>query len=93
MPTFFRLKDGRLLLFFNSTTPLPEEDRTDDVSIREEQKTGETWEDVFTNRDILHAAISDDDGVSSYGFRELYLNPLRNESDFATKWWKRSFSR
>jgi hypothetical protein len=85
MPGFFRLKDGRLLLFFNSTTPLPEEDRTGDITIREEQKTGEVWEDVFTNRDVLHAAISDDDGKTWTGFREIYLNPLRNEWDYATR--------
>ncbi len=83
MPAFYRLKDGRLLLFFNNTSPLPEEDRTGDLSLRDEQKTGETWEDVFTNRDVLHAAISDDDGKTWTGFRELYLNPLRNEHDFA----------
>ncbi len=84
MPTFFRLKDGRLLLFHCSTTPLPEEDRSADTTLRPEQKTGDLWEDVFTNRDVIHAAISDDDGKTWKGFRELYLNPLRNESDFAT---------
>jgi hypothetical protein len=84
MPTFFRLKDGRLLLFFCSTTPLPEVDRSKDTSIRDEQKSG-LWEDVFTNRDVIHAAISDDDGKTWTGFRELYLNPLRNEIDFATR--------
>jgi hypothetical protein len=84
MPTFFRLKDGRLLLFFCSTTPLPEIDRSKDTTIREEQKNG-LWEDVFTNRDVIHVAISANDGKTWIGFRELYLNPLRNESDFATR--------
>jgi hypothetical protein len=84
MPTFFRLQDGRLLLFFCSTAPLPEEDRSADTTIREEQKSG-LWEDVFTNRDVIHAAISVDDGKTWAGFRELYLNPLRNEDDFATR--------
>ncbi len=83
MPTFFRLQDGRLLLFLCSTTPLPELDRSADTTIREEQKTG-LWEDVFTNRDVIHVAISGDDGKTWTGFRELYLNPLRNEGDFAT---------
>jgi len=83
MPTLFRLQDGRLLLFFCSTTPLPEEDRSADTSLNEAQKTG-LWDDVFTNRDVIHAAISDNDGKSWKGFRELYLNPLRNEGDFAT---------
>lgn len=85
MPTLFRLKDGRLLIFFCNTTPLPEEDRSADTTLREEQKTGDGWEDVFTNRDAIHAAISDDDGKTWRGFRELYLNPLRNERDFATR--------
>jgi hypothetical protein len=49
-----------------------------------EQKTG-LWDDVFTNRDAIHAAISDDNGKTWKGFRELYLNPLRNERDFATR--------
>lgn len=40
------------------------------------------WEDVFTNRDTLHAAISDDDGASWRGFRELLLNERRNDGDF-----------
>jgi len=84
MPTLFRLKDGRLLLFWCNTTPLPEIDRSNDFSIRPEQRDGR-WEDVFTNRDAIHAAISEDDGISWKGFRELYLNPLRNESDFATR--------
>jgi hypothetical protein len=83
MPTFLRMKDGRLLLIANFTTPLPELDRSDDPGLSEPQKTG-LWEDVFTNRDVLHAAISEDDGKTWIGFRELYLNPLRNTSDFAT---------
>jgi len=83
MPTLFRLKDGRLLLFFCSTTPLPEVDRSSDKTLNEEQKNGR-WEDVFTNRDVIHAALSADDGKTWTGFRELYLNPLRNDSDFAT---------
>lgn len=84
MPTFFRMKDGRLLLFFSNTTPMPEVDRTNDNTIAAEQKTGLYREDVFTNRDATHVAISDDDGKTWVGFRELYLNPLRNEEDFAT---------
>jgi len=84
MPTLFRMNDGRLLLFWCNTTPLPEVDRSNDMSIRPEQRTGE-WEDVFTNRDATHAAISEDDGRTWVGFRELWLNPLRNEPDFATR--------
>ena len=72
MPTIGRLKDGRLLFLWNNTTPLPEKEGTTGV-----------WEDVFTNRDVLHAAISDDDGKTWTGFRELYLNPNRNDPRYA----------
>ena len=71
MPTMNRLNDGRLLFIWNNTTPLPEKEGVDGV-----------WEDVFTNRDVLHAAISDDDGKTWKGFRELYINPNRNNFDY-----------
>lgn len=74
MPTIQRLQNGSLLLVWNNTTPLPEV-----------QNSGDYWEDVFTNRDVLHAAISDDDGKTWKGFREIYLNPLRNDSLMATR--------
>ena len=74
MPTIGRLKDGRLLFLWNNSTPLPEINSTDGI-----------WEDVFTNRDVLHAAISEDDGKTWIGFREIYLNPERNDSLFATR--------
>ena len=41
-------------------------------------------EDVFTNRDANHAALSLDDGKTWRGFREVLLNPIRNDSDFRT---------
>lgn len=75
MPTIQRLKNGKLLLVWCNTTPLPEMEHPDDY-----------WEDVFTNRDVLHAAISDDDGKTWKGFREIYLNPLRNDSLMATRY-------
>lgn len=77
MPTIQKLKDKRLLLLWNNTTPLPEVEHN-----------GGYWEDVFTNRDALHAAISDDDGKTWKGFREIYLNPLRNDSLMATRFGK-----
>ncbi|MEI8195868.1 MAG: sialidase family protein, partial [Phycisphaerae bacterium] len=83
MPTFFRLQDGRILLFWCNTTPLPELDHTTQPELQEWERTGLT-EDVFTNRDALHAAISEDDGQSWIGFRELTLNERRNDSDFRT---------
>ena len=74
MPTIGRLQDGRLLLIWTNTTPLPEMESADGV-----------WDDVFTNRDVTHAAVSDDDGKTWHGFRELMLDPLRNESDYALR--------
>lgn len=71
MPTLYRLGDGRLLFFWCNTTPLPELPTANGV-----------WDDVFTNRDAVHAAISDDDGRTWKGFRELLLNPERNARIF-----------
>lgn len=71
MPTLYRMGNGRLLFFWCNTTPLPERAGTDGV-----------WEDVFTNRDALHVAISSDDGRTWKGFRELLLNPERNSPVF-----------
>jgi len=74
MPTFQRLSSGKIVLLWSNTTPLPELDHQ-----------GGYWEDVFTNRDAIHAAISDDEGKTWRGFREIYLNPLRNDSLMATR--------
>ena len=75
MPNLKRLSDGRLLFLWCNTRPLPERDDADGV-----------WEDVFTNRDANHAAISEDDGKTWVGFREMALNPIRNASDFRSLW-------
>lgn len=74
MPTLGRLADGRLLLFWCNPTPLPELPTANGV-----------WDDVFTNRDVTHVAISEDDGRTWLGFRELRLDPMRNESDYAIR--------
>lgn len=71
MPVLKKLSDGRLLLFWCNTKPLPELVGADGM-----------WEDVFTNRDACHCAISDDEGKSWHGFRELRLNSYRNAADF-----------
>lgn len=74
MPTFYRMADGRLLFFWSNTTPLPETGNTDG-----------RWEDVFTNRDAVHVAISEDDGKTWIGMRELLLNSQRNASTFTAR--------
>ena len=83
MPRISRLSDGRLLFIWNNTTPLPELSPEDPIKsgLNETAKDG-TWEDVFTNRAVIHAAISDDDGKTWSGFRELYLDPRRNAGDY-----------
>ena len=73
MPTIGRLSDGRLLMLWCNTTPLPELKTADGV-----------WDDVFTNRDVCHAAVSDDDGKTWHGCRELMMNPYRNDADFGS---------
>ena len=71
MPTLYRMHDGRLLFFWCNTTPLPELPTATGV-----------WDDVFTNRDAVHVAISEDDGKTWKGFRELMLNGERNSNQF-----------
>ena len=83
MPTLHRLRDGRILALWCNTAPLPE--------IAHDQPELQDWEregygeDVFTNRDAFHAAISCDDGRTWRGFRELLLNPCRCDADFRTR--------
>lgn len=71
MPILKTLSDGRILFFWCNTKMLPELPGADGI-----------WEDVFTNRDVCHCAISEDEGKTWKGFRELRLNPHRNASDF-----------
>lgn len=81
MPTLFRMSDGRILFIWCNTTPLPELDHAKQLELEDWERHG-GGEDYFTNRDAIHIAISEDDGKSWIGFRELALNPLRNDSDF-----------
>ncbi len=83
MPTLFRMRDGRILFFWCNTTPLPELDHDLQKELVDWERQG-YGEDIFTNRDAFHAAISDDDGRTWTGFRELLLNERRNDSDFRT---------
>ena len=81
MPLFFRMSDGRLLVVWNNSTPLPELDHDKQPGLNASEREGRS-EDFFTNRDVIHAAISSDDGKTWRGFRELYLNDRRNDGDF-----------
>lgn len=74
-PEFLRLRDGRLLFVWNNTQLLPELDPT-------LTPQGERGVAGFTNRDALHAAISEDDGKTWIGFRELALSEYRNSVDW-----------
>ncbi|MGL4854756.1 MAG: sialidase family protein [Lentisphaeria bacterium] len=75
MPTVGRLRDGRLIALWTNTMALPENKST---------ANSDMWEDVFTNRDSHHMAISSDEGKTWTGFRELILDEHRNRSDYAT---------
>ncbi len=82
MPTLYRLHDNRLMFFWCNTQPLPELDHSKQMPPLDSGEQDGTWEDLFTNRDANHVAISEDDGESWIGFREMMLNPVRNNSDF-----------
>lgn len=74
MPTIGRLKDGRILVLWTNAHPLPEL----------KTAVNDMWEDVFTNRDSHHVAISSDNGRTWRGFREMVLDEHRNRGDYAT---------
>ena len=82
MPLLKRMSDGKLLFFWCNTQPLPELDHEKDQWGLSEGDIAGRSEDVFTNRDANHAAVSLDDGATWQGFREIALNAARNFSDF-----------
>jgi len=84
MPGFYTLSDGRLLAVWNNTCPLPELDHAAEQPMLSDAEKQGVWEDVFTNRDVLHGAVSEDEGKTWTGFRELALNPVRCSGDFRT---------
>ncbi|MCW5553012.1 MAG: exo-alpha-sialidase [Verrucomicrobiae bacterium] len=64
-PAFLlRLPDDRIALFWNHC----------------ELSTRVDGQGVYGGRDVLHAAISDDEGRSWRGFREVYRDPFRNHT-------------
>ncbi len=81
MPLFYRMQSGRILFFWCNNQPLPELDHSTQWELSHDEQTG-FWEDVFTNRDANHAALSDDDGKTWQGFREIALNEIRNHADY-----------
>lgn len=82
MPVLFNHSDGRIILFWCNTQPLPELDHATAMPMLDETEKNGVWEDVFTNRDANHLAITSDGGLTWQGFRELLLNPIRNYADF-----------
>ena len=84
MPEMIKLRDKSIVTIWCNTQPLPEMDKSlVTPPLNTYEMTGVT-EDVFTNRDANHAAISFDDGKTWKGFRELFLSPVRNNADFRT---------
>lgn len=59
-----RLPDERIVVIWNNCEQPPKHDNAG----------------VYGGRDALHAAISDDDGKTWRGFREIYRDPHRNET-------------
>ncbi len=71
MPRLERLSDGRLVFLWCNTKMMPEFPEAIGIG-----------EDVFTNRDANHCAISSDEGKTWQGYREMFLNPIRCAPDF-----------
>ena len=82
MPVLHKLNDGRILFFWCNNQPMPEIDQTAVLPPLPIDETNGRWEDVFTNRDVNHLAISEDGCETWYGMREVLLNPVRFNADF-----------
>lgn len=83
-PFFCKLSDGRIILFWNNTRPLPEADPKTLFPLPDHEILQGRSEDVFTNRDVAHAAITTD-GKCWRGAREIFLSQIRNDADYRTK--------
>lgn len=76
-----RLSDGRIINFWNNTKPLSQPNLKEIPTAQNIAVDG-NGENGFTNRDAAHAAISEDGGETFIGYREILLNPVRNNADF-----------
>ena len=81
-PHMLKLSDGRSIVFWNNTQGLPELRHEKQMPPLPEVYSDGTGEDVFTNRDVNHAAITDDAGETWIGFREVLRSAVRNNADF-----------
>lgn len=63
-PNLIRMDNGDMVLLWNN-------------AIMPQRHNGKVW---YAGRDVLHAAVSRDDGQTWRGFREVYLDPFRNET-------------
>lgn len=63
-PNLVRMDNGDMVLLWNNAT-MPQ------------KHNGKIW---YAGRDVLHAAVSKDDGATWSGFREVYRDPFRNDN-------------
>ena len=63
-PMLWRMPDGRIVVLWNNCESPP----------------AHKGVGVYVNRDALHAAVSDDEGKTWRGFREVYRDPHENET-------------
>ena len=82
MPNLQRLSDGRVLISWSNSMPLAETDHSEESMSFDEPARNGVWEDVFTNRDVLTCAITEDNGKTWKGFREIALASIRNSNYF-----------
>ncbi len=83
-PFLLKLSDGRIVHFWNNTRPLATPNyRIQKIPVHKAvfEARGEY---AFTNRDANHAAITSD-GENWEGFREMFLNAIRNCADYRVK--------
>jgi hypothetical protein len=71
-----------VITFWNNTSPLPELNHKTTRPYPGDSVLKGGGENAFTSRDAAHAAISDDGGKTWKGYREILLNPIRNNADF-----------